>query len=192
MISATIVQPDNVAVVTGAAMGIGREMCLQLAAAGMSVVLADLAGDELDAAVRAVSAIAAGGSNSILAAPTDVADPVQIDRLRDIAIAKFGKINFLANNAVTRIGRGHDAELADWRRAIEINLWGAIYGARAFLPDMLASSERAAIVNVGSKQGITNPPGHPIYNIAKAALKTYTEGSSTNCAQRKRTNPRVG
>ena len=175
MTSAIIVKPDNVAVVTGAASGIGREMCLQFAAAGMSVVLADLAGDALDAAVLAVRAVSTGGSNSILSAPTDVADPDQIDRLRDMAMAKFGKINFLANNAVTRIGRGHDAELGDWHRAMDVNLWGAIYGVRAFLPTMLASGERAAIVNVGSKQGITNPPGHPIYNIAKAAVKTYTE-----------------
>jgi NAD(P)-dependent dehydrogenase (short-subunit alcohol dehydrogenase family) len=65
--------------------------------------------------------------------------------------------------------------VAEWRQAMDVNLFGPIYGVRAFLPDMLASEEGGVIVNVGSKQGITNPPGHPIYNITKSALKTYTE-----------------
>jgi NAD(P)-dependent dehydrogenase (short-subunit alcohol dehydrogenase family) len=58
---------------------------------------------------------------------------------------------------------------------MDVNLWGPILGVRAFLPAMLASTEPGAIVNVGSKRGITNPPGHPVYNMTKAALKAYTE-----------------
>jgi NAD(P)-dependent dehydrogenase (short-subunit alcohol dehydrogenase family) len=58
---------------------------------------------------------------------------------------------------------------------MDVNLWGPILGVRAFLPVMLASTEPGVIVNVGSKQGITNPPGHPVYNMTKAALKAYTE-----------------
>jgi hypothetical protein len=175
MMAATIVKPDNVAVVTGAALGIGRAMCKRFAEAGMSVVLADLPGDELDGTVDALKAISPGGRDGILGAPTDVADPEQLQRLRDTVMAKFGKVNLLANNAATRIGRGHEAPLADWRRAMDVNLWGPILGVRAFLPVMLASTEPGVIVNVGSKQGITNPPGHPVYNMTKAALKAYTE-----------------
>jgi NAD(P)-dependent dehydrogenase (short-subunit alcohol dehydrogenase family) len=115
------------------------------------------------------------GPKGILKAPTDVVDPEQVKRLRDTVIAKFGKVNLLANNAATRIGRGNEAPLADWRRAVDVNLWGPILGVRAFLPVMLASTEPGVIVNVGSKQGITNPPGHPVYNMTKAALKAYTE-----------------
>lgn len=170
-----IVQPDNVAVVTGAALGIGRAMCKRFAQAGMSVVLADLPGDDLDAAVHAMGALSPRGPGAIFAAPTNIAEPEQILRLRDTVIAKLGKVNLLANNAATRVGRGHEADLADWRQAMEVNFWGPIVGVRAFLPAMLASGEPGAIVNVGSKQGITNPPGHPIYNISKSALKTYTE-----------------
>jgi NAD(P)-dependent dehydrogenase (short-subunit alcohol dehydrogenase family) len=98
-------------------------------------------------------------------------------------MARFGKVNLLANNAATRIGRGHGAALADWRRAMDVNLWGPILGVRAFLSAMLASTEAGVIVNVGSKQGMTNPPGHPVYNMTKAELKAYTEALSTSCAR---------
>ena len=173
--AATIVQADNVAVVTGAALGIGRAMCRRLAEAGMSVVVADLPGEELDGTVDALKVISPRGPEAILEAPTDVANPEQVQRLRDTVMAKFGKVNLLVNNAATRIGRGHEAPLAEWRRAMDVNLWGPILGVRAFLPDMLASTEPGVIVNVGSKQGITNPPGHPVYNMTKSALKAYTE-----------------
>ena len=175
MLPTAVVQPNNVAVVTGAALGIGRAMCKRFAQTGMSVVLADLPGDELNSAVHAMEALSPRGPGAILAAPTDVADPEQVHRLRDTVVAKFGKVNLLANNAATRVGRGHNGDLAEWRRAMDVNLWGPILGVRAFLPAMLASTEPGVIVNVGSKQGITNPPGHPIYNISKSALKTYTE-----------------
>lgn len=176
MTAAAIVQPDNVAVVTGAALGIGRAMCKRFVEAGMSVVVADLPGEELEATVEALKAISPRGPDGILEAPTDVAHPEQVQRLRDTVMAKFGKVNLLANNAATRIGRGHGAALADWRRAMDVNLWGPVLGVRTFLPAMLASAEAGVIVNVGSKQGITNPPGHPVYNMTKAALKAYTEG----------------
>jgi NAD(P)-dependent dehydrogenase (short-subunit alcohol dehydrogenase family) len=185
MTIAAIVQPNNVAVVTGAALGIGRAMCKRFAEAGMSVVLADLPGDDLDNAVHTMKGVSPRGPELILAAPTDVGDPAQMNQLRDRVMARFGKVNLLANNAATRIGRGHDADLDEWRRAMEVNFWGAVLGVRAFLPQMLASAETGVVVNVGSKQGITNPPGHPIYNIAKAALKTYTESLEHEL----RTNP---
>jgi NAD(P)-dependent dehydrogenase (short-subunit alcohol dehydrogenase family) len=175
MTAATIVQPDNVAVVTGAALGIGRAMCKRFAEAGMSVVVADLPDEELDRTVDALKATSPRGPDGIFKAPTDVADPEQVQRLRDTVMVKFGKVNLLANNAATRIGRGHEAPLTDWRRAMDVNLWGPILGVRAFLPVMLASTESGVIVNVGSKQGVTNPPGHPVYNMTKAALKAYTE-----------------
>src|SRR5262245_23369088 len=107
MTAATIVQPDNVAVVTGAALGIGRAMCKRFAEAGMSVVVADLPGEELHRTVDALRAISRRGPDGILEAATDVADPDQVQRLRDTVMTKFGKVNLLANNAATRIGRGH-------------------------------------------------------------------------------------
>src|SRR6476469_9867102 len=107
MTTATI-QPGNVAVVTGAALGIGRAMCRMFAKAGMSVVLVDLEGPDLDATAAMVEALSPHGLEAVLAVPTDVADPMSIDRLRNAAMSKFGKVNLLANNAVTRIGRGLD------------------------------------------------------------------------------------
>ena len=175
MADTSILAAHNVAVVTGAALGIGRSMCIRFAEAGMSVAMADMAGDHFTAAIDAVTRASTRGAEAILAMPADVSDALQVEALRAGVMERFGKVNFLANNAVTRIGRGIDADVAEWRRAMDINLFGPIHGVRAFLPDMLASGERGVIVNAGSKQGITNPPGHPIYNMTKSALKTYTE-----------------
>lgn len=163
-----------VAVVTGAALGIGRALSQRLASAGLSVVMADLPGADLDDAVLQV-AQAADPACKVLAVPTDVSMPEQIERLHDQTLAAFGQVDLLVNNAVTRAGRGIDANIDEWQRAMQVNLWGPVNSVRAFLPAMLQSPARGFIVNVGSKQGITNPPGHPIYNMSKSALKTYTE-----------------
>ena len=170
-----IFKPGNVAVVTGAALGIGLAMCKRFAQSGLSVVMADLPGPDLDAAYESVRQLSVIGTQAVRAVPTDVSDPQQIGRLHNATAEAFGMVNVLANNAVSRVGRGIGADLADWRRAMEVNVWAPIQTTRAFLPDMIASAHPGIIVNVGSKQGITNPPGHPIYNITKAALKTYTE-----------------
>ena len=170
-----IFSTGNVAVVTGAALGIGKAIAIHLAETGMSVVMADLESDDFDASLESARKMAKGGPQAVLGVVSDVSEPEQVAKLKDQTIETFGKVNFLANNAVTRIGRGFDAELDEWRRAIDVNLWGPILGVRTFLPAMLDSAGPGAIVNVGSKQGLTNPPGHPIYNIAKSAIKTYTE-----------------
>ena len=126
----------------------------------MNVVMADLPSQDFDGAVQRVVAAAPSGANAVLSMPTDVADPVQIEALKDAAISRFGSVGLLVNNAVTRIGRGFDAPIGQWRQALDVNLWGPIQTTQSFLPGMLAADQRSAIVNVGSKQGITNPPGH--------------------------------
>lgn len=165
----------KVAVVTGAALGIGKALALRLAGKGMSVVMADLPGPDLDAAVAEVQAAASAGPETVLGQATDVSKPDQIDALKIATLAAFSQVDLLVNNAVTRTGRGIDADPASWRQAMEVNLWGPVTAVQAFLPDLLANPAPTAIVNTGSKQGITNPPGHPIYNMTKSALKTYTE-----------------
>ncbi|MBL6958436.1 MAG: SDR family NAD(P)-dependent oxidoreductase [Rhodospirillales bacterium] len=175
MVRKSIFNPGNVAVVTGAASGIGKAAGRRFATYGLSVCLIDLPGENLDAAVAEVSAVASDDKQYICGIPTDLSDADQIRQLHDHVMGRFGKVNFLMNNAVTRIGRGHGAELAEWRQAMEVNFWGVVNAVRAFLPGMLSMDEPGIILNVGSKQGITNPPGHPIYNITKSALKTYTE-----------------
>ena len=158
------IRKDAVAVVTGAASGIGRAAARRLAAEGMRVALVDLAGDKLDAAVAET-----GG----LKVEADLEIPASIAPMRDRVVEKLGPPTLLMNNAASRAGRGWDAGRSDWRRLMEVNFWAVVASVDAFLPVMAKSG--GAIVNTGSKQGITNPPGHPIYNISKSALKTYTE-----------------
>lgn len=87
----------------------------------------------------------------------------------------MGAPDLLMSNAVTRIGKGFEANVSEWKQALDVNLWGVIQTVDKFLPLMKAQNNASSIVNVGSKQGITNPPEHPAYNMAKAALKSYTE-----------------
>lgn len=168
------IAPGHTAVITGAALGIGRAAAARLAGLGMNVCLVDLPGEDLEAALEHVGK-AARRADAVIAVPADVADEAQVSALATEAIDRLGTPHLLMNNAVTRIGRGFDADLAEWRRAMDVNLFGVVLGVRAFLPAMQAAGGSRAIVNTGSKQGITNPPGHPIYNMTKAALKTYTE-----------------
>lgn len=164
----------RVAVVTGAALGIGKVACERFAALGMSVCLADLPGDDLDEALASVRAHASS-TDTVMAHAMDVADPDQMRGLKDAVTARFGNVHVLMNNAVTRLGRDKPADLADWRRAMDVNFWGVVQGCETFVPSMLAAGAPARIINVGSKQGITNPPGNTIYNVTKSAVKTYTE-----------------
>jgi len=165
---------DKVAVVTGAALGIGRAAALRFAEMGMKVVLVDLPSADLDEAKTEASA-KAGDAAHVIAVPTDVSDPDQIRTLQETVQREFGGADILLNNAASRAGRGFDSDIEDWRQLVEVNLWGVIYGTRAFLPGMRERGTPAVIVNTGSKQGITNPPGHPVYNLSKAAVKSYTE-----------------
>ena len=170
-----IAKSGGVALVTGAASGIGKAACRRFAEAGMSVALVDLPGVELDDAANEVAKCHPEGESKIAACAADLASEGALQALEEQVISRFGKVDLLMNNAVTRTGRGHDAAIADWRTAMEVNFWAIVLAVRAFLPGMQARGEPGMIVNVGSKQGITNPPGHPIYNITKSALKTYTE-----------------
>ena len=164
----------GVAVITGAGLGIGRAAAIHAAGAGMQVVMADVSAEDLAEAADAAGS--AGDPSRILAKAVDVADMPALEKLAAETLERFGPPDLLMNNAVTRIGRGMWADLAEWRRSVDVNLFGVIHGLRAFAPAMIARGAPARIVNVGSKQGITNPPGHPVYNLAKAAIRNLTEG----------------
>ena len=170
-----VLTAGRTAIVTGAAMGIGLAACKRFAALGMNVCMADIDRNELEMAAEAVKEVAANGRANILAIPTDVSKMAGIEALRDAAYDTYGEVGVLMNNAVTRVGRGIWADLDEWRTAMDVNFWGAVYGVRAFVPRMKEQSLASLVINSGSKQGITNPPGHPIYNVAKSALKTFTE-----------------
>lgn len=171
-----VLAEGRVAVVTGAAMGIGLAACRRFASLGMRVAMADVDAAELRSAAKQVAGPARGGRDAVLPLPTDVAKPDDLEALKEAVYARFGEVGLLMNNAATRVSGGGGEELDDWRRAMDVNFWGAVHGVRAFLPAMLEQRTACAIVNTGSKQGITNPPGNLIYNVTKSALKTYTEG----------------
>ncbi|HEY3667294.1 MAG TPA: SDR family NAD(P)-dependent oxidoreductase [Polyangiaceae bacterium] len=172
----SVFSAGNVAVVTGAASGIGLAAARRFASLGMKLVMVDLAGAALDAAAEEVARLA---SSDVIAAATDVADPEQLGRLQAEVIANFGPVSLLMNNA----GVGNNPGLpwehaASWKKLVDVNLWGVVNGVQAFLPGMLATNEPGMVINTGSKQGITSPPGNPAYNMSKAALKNYTESLS--------------
>jgi len=167
--------PGRVAVVTGAASGIGRAACKRFTALGMKVCLVDTASDQLSDAAAEVADLSRQGADDVLTVTADVGVREELVRLKEAVYRRFGEVALLMNNAVTRIGGGTLQNHAEWRRALEVNLLGVVDGTQLFVPAMLEQNTPCLVVNTGSKQGITNPPGNPAYNVTKAALKTYTE-----------------
>ena len=158
------------AVITGAASGIGLAAAKRLAGMGLNVCLADRSAEALAQAAAGI------GTEKVRTSVVDVARPDDLARLRDEATAAFGDINVLMNNAAVGFDAGKPWEnTAGWRELLDVNLFGVIHGVQAFVPGMLAQSSPAVVVNTGSKQGITLPPGNSAYNVSKAGVKAYTE-----------------
>ena len=165
----------RVAMITGAASGIGLAAAVRFASMGLKVCLADLSAEALDRASEAVAAASAGGRDALLTVATDVSQLESVQALRDAVYAKFGEVGVLMNNAGTAPGGGPWDHIDRWRRVLEVNLWGVINGVQTFAAPMLAQRNACAIVNTGSKQGITCPPGDTAYNVSKAGVKVLTE-----------------
>ncbi len=164
------IKEGGVAVITGAASGVGFAAAEALAGRGLDLVLVDLPGPALDEAASKLS----NSGASVTAVGADVSDAEAMTALAD-QVFSLGPVAVLMNNA--GIGRPTKSweEPEHWRQMIEVNLFGVINGVQAFLPRMIDAARPAVVVNTGSKQGITNPPGNPGYNVTKAAVKTLTE-----------------
>jgi NAD(P)-dependent dehydrogenase (short-subunit alcohol dehydrogenase family) len=166
----------RVAVVTGAASGIGLAAVKRLASMGLRICLADLGGDVLEQAAAEVASVAKRGPADVLMVPTDVSKLDEVQRLRDRVYETFGEVAVLVNNAGTSPGGGPWDHYERWQRVLNVNLWGVINGVQSFTQAMIDQHSPGAIVNTGSKQGITCPPGDTAYNISKAGVKVLTEG----------------
>lgn len=166
----------RVAVITGAASGIGLAAARRFASMGLRVCLSDIEGSALEKAAETVGAAAPRGQSDVMAISTDVSDRQAVIRLKDVVYGTFGEVAVLMNNAGTAPGGGPWDHYDRWRRVLDVNLWGVINGVQTFAPAMIDQGTPCAIVNTGSKQGITCPPGDTAYNVSKAGVKVLTEG----------------
>jgi NAD(P)-dependent dehydrogenase (short-subunit alcohol dehydrogenase family) len=169
------IKADNVAVITGGADGIGRACAIRFVEAGMKIVVADLNEEALATTGTDLKKIAKADGD-IRTMKVDVGDMAQIEGLRDAAFDAFGKVHVLMNNAGRGGGGGPFQNYENWQKVLNTNLWGVINGVQAFSQRIIDQGEPAAIINTGSKQGITCPPGDTAYNVTKAGIKVVTEG----------------
>jgi NAD(P)-dependent dehydrogenase (short-subunit alcohol dehydrogenase family) len=163
------IQPGNVAVLTGGANGIGLAAAKRLAALGMKLAVADK-----DQAQLALAAAELG--DAAIAVETDVADRASVEALARTVADRCGPVSVLMNNAGH--GGGGDAlsSYDGWTRVLGTNLFGVLHGVQAFVPAMVDSDRPGLVINTGSKQGITQPPGDTAYNVSKSGVKALTEG----------------
>jgi hypothetical protein len=168
-----VMSPNHVAVVTGGASGIGLAAAIRFAKAGMKVCIADIGAERLKAAEAQL--LAAGGAADIMTADVDVSRIEQLQALERAVQKRFGGTDILMNNAGIQPGSKMFGPTENWQRILGVNLWGIINGTQVFAPRMIERGQPGLIINTGSKQGITTPPGDPAYNVSKAGVKAFTE-----------------
>ena len=162
----------RVAVVTGAASGLGAAMARRFAAAGMRVALADIEQGPLD---DTASTIALEGPE-VFAHAVDVRDGAAMDAFADAVFARWGIVHVLCNNAgVAAGGRAWELSVSDWQWVLGVDLWGVINGLRAFVPGMIERGEPGHVVNTGSMTSLLAVPNLAAYGAAKAAVASLSE-----------------
>lgn len=159
------------AVVTGAGSGLGRALALDLAGRGASVVVADI---NLASAEETARLVRNEGAQAEVV-PCDVTDRESVFYLVDETVERLGGIDLIANNAGVAVGGPfEEISIEDWRWAVDINLWGVIYGCQAVVPKMKAQG-RGYILNVASAAGLLAPPAMTAYNVTKAGVVSLSE-----------------
>ena len=162
-----------VAVITGGASGIGLAAAKRFATRGLRVCIVDLGAERLESARAAILAVAP--SAEVLAREADVSDLDALVALEREVVTRFGDVDVLMNNAGIQVGTTALGPIAAWQRVLDVNLWGVVHGTQVFVPGMIARGRPGLVINTGSKQGITTPPGNPAYNVSKAGVKAFTE-----------------
>jgi NAD(P)-dependent dehydrogenase (short-subunit alcohol dehydrogenase family) len=166
---------NNVAVITGGASGIGLAAAKRFAAFGMRVCIADVEAEKLSQAAAALSEAAPDGAAIVMTSVTDVSKHNDVVALEATVRERFGGTDVLMNNAGVQPGSKMFGPAENWQRVLGVNLWGVIHGSQVFAPGMIARGRPGLVINTGSKQGITTPPGDPAYNVSKAGVKAFTE-----------------
>lgn len=162
----------NVAVVTGAASGIGRGMAERFAAEGMAVVLADI--EEEPLAKLETELIRKGAS--VLSIRADVSKSEEVENLAEQTYHVFGAVYILCNNAGVVCSRPiWEHTIEDWEWVLGVNLWGVIHGIRSFVPRMLSQNTKCHIVNTASILGMVRSPGEGIYKVTKHGVVVLSE-----------------
>ncbi|KAF9813239.1 hypothetical protein IEO21_05725 [Rhodonia placenta] len=169
-----VIHEGRVAVITGAASGIGRAAALELAKIGLKIAVADVNEDGLLQTGAEVAKIV--GEANVLVVPTNVSKLDDVVRLRDKVYEAWGEVGVLMNNAGIGLNGTSWDGLDNWHKIFDVNVFGIVNVQQTFVPSMLHQENPAVILNTGSKQGITNPPGNAAYNASKAAVKSLTEG----------------
>ncbi len=170
----------RVAVITGAASGLGRAMAERFAREGMRLALADVNAGDLE---RAETELRAAGAAAI-GVRTDVSKAEDVEALAARTLEAFGAVHLVVNNAgVSPLGAVWESTVADWQWALGVNLWGVIHGVRVFTPILLAQGE-GHIVNTASVSGLIAPPGMGVYNVTKHAVVALTETLHHDLARR--------
>ena len=162
-------EAGNVAVITGGASGIGLAAARRFLDRGLKVCIADKDADRLMTVSEDL------GTQDCIVASCDVGNPKELRNLEQTVREHFGHIDVLMNNAGIQPGSQIFGVQANWDDVIAVNLLGVINGTRIFAPNMIEQGTPGLIINTGSKQGITTPPGDPAYNVAKAGVKVFTE-----------------
>ena len=165
-------QPNAVAVITGGASGIGLATAQRLAALGLRLVIVDVREGLLEPAAEQLRQM---GAPEVMASSTDVSDREALVELEALVAERFGGTNILMNNAGIQPGSTILDGSENWLHILGVNLGGIVYGTQIFVPRMIEQARPGLVINTGSKQGITTPPGDPAYNVSKSAVKTFTE-----------------
>ena len=165
-------QPNAVAVITGGASGIGLATAQRLAAMGLRLVIVDVREALLEPAAEQLRQL---GAPEVMVSSTDVSDREALVELETLVAERFGGTDILMNNAGIQPGSSLLDDPENWLRILGVNLGGIVYGTQVFVPRMIERGRPGLVINTGSKQGITTPPGDPAYNVSKSGVKTFTE-----------------